>query len=364
MTTELARLLRRRIAETGPIPVAEFMAEALGHPEHGYYMTRDPLGVAGDFITAPEISQMFGELIGLWCAEMWRTGPAPQPVVLVELGPGRGTLMADALRAARMLPQFLDALTVHLVETSPALRALQQRALSDVPVQWHHRLESVPEGPALIVANEFFDALPVRQFALTADGWRERLVGLEADGARFVIVPSADPAPESLIPPEIRTAARHGDIAETRPAGEDVATQIGRRLAGHGGAALIIDYGHAASAPGETLQAVRGHRTADPLDAPGEADLTAHVDFAALARAATGAGAATHGPVPQGLFLSRVGIAERVARLRRSATPAQARDVEAACHRLIADEEMGTLFKVLAITPPNLPAPPGFINRT
>lgn len=361
MKAPLADLLRRRIADAGPLSIADFMAEALGHADHGYYRTRDPLGAAGDFVTAPEISQMFGELIGLWCAEVWRTTLAPRPAALVELGPGRGTLMADALRAARMMPRFAAALTVHLVETSPVLQTLQQRLLAAYPVHWHRRLRSVPRGPALLLANEFFDALPVRQFELTAMGWRERMVGLKAEGDGFCIVLAADPAPDALIPEEIRASARPGDLAETCPAGLSLAAEIGGRVARHGGAALIVDYGHAASAPGETLQAVRGHRRCDPLDAPGEADLTAHVDFAALSRAAARRGAATHGPVPQGLFLSRLGIAERTVRLRRGASPAQAREIEAARHRLIAAEEMGTLFKVLAITPADMPAPPGFV---
>ncbi len=365
MTGDLAELLRRRIAGTGPIPVSEFMAEALGHPEHGYYVTRDPLGVAGDFITAPEVSQMFGELIGLWCAEVWRTGLAPAPAALVELGPGRGTLMADALRAARMLPGFENALTVHLVETSPVLEAMQRRALDGHAVRWHRSLAAVPDGPLLLIANEFFDALPVRQFELTTDGWRERTVALDAagEGFRFALA-REDPAVDSAIPQEIRDVAQPGDIAETCPAGLALAEDIGRRIARHGGAALIVDYGHVASAPGETLQAVRAHERCSPLDAPGTADLTAHVDFAALRRAATRAGASVYGPVTQGLFLSRLGIAERAGRLRRSATPDQARDIEAACHRLIAAGEMGTLFKALAITPPAMPAPPGFIEDT
>ncbi len=363
MTTELARLLRRRIAESGPITVADYMAEALGHPEHGYYMTRDPLGAAGDFITAPEISQMFGELIGLWCADMWHSRVAPGPATLVELGPGRGTLMADALRAARMLPEFAATLSVHLVETSPALQDIQRRTLAAHRVRWHRSLQSVPDGPALLVANEFFDALPIRQFELTVDGWRERLIGLAPDGTDFQFIPGPEPAPDSLVPPDTRAAAQLGDIAEVCPAGIAFAAEIGRRVAGDGGAALIVDYGHAVSAPGETLQAMRAHQAVDPLDLPGDADLTAHVDFAALSRAAGDAGAAVHGPVPQGLFLSRLGIAERVERLRRGATPDQVRDIETACHRLIADEEMGTLFKVLAITPSDMPAPPGFISR-
>ena len=265
MTAPLAGLLRRRIAQAGPISIADFMAEALGHPEHGYYMTRDPLGAAGDFVTAPEVSQMFGELIGLWCAEVWRGGGAQRPVRLVELGPGRGTLMADALRAARVMPGFADALTVHLVETSPVLETMQRRALAGHAVQWHRSLDELPDGPLLLVANEFFDALPVRQFQYTPDGWRERMVGLDEDGEGFRIgLAPGGTAAETLIPDEIRSAARPGDIAEICPAGLAVMDAVARRIAAHGGAALIVDYGHAASAPGETLQAVRGHAGPTP----------------------------------------------------------------------------------------------------
>lgn len=361
MTTPLADLLRRRIAQAGPISIADFMAEALGHPDHGYYMTRDPLGAAGDFVTAPEVSQMFGELIGLWCAELWHGAGAPRPVRLVELGPGRGSLMADALRAARMMPGFADALSVHLVETSPILEAMQRHTLAGHAAQWHRSLDAVPDGPLLLIANEFFDALPVRQFQFTPDGWRERMVGLAEDGESFRIGLAPDgTAAEALIPEGIRAAARPGDVAEVCPAGISMMDALARRIASQGGGALIVDYGHAASAVGETLQAVRRHARHDPLEAPGEADLTAHVDFAALARAAREAGAAAHGPVPQGLFLSRLGIAERAARLARDATTLQAHDIEAAQRRLIAAEEMGTLFKALAVVPQDAPAPPGF----
>ncbi|UCH73848.1 MAG: SAM-dependent methyltransferase [Rhodospirillales bacterium] len=359
----LADLLRDRVISAGPLSIADFMGEALGHPEYGYYSTRDPFGVAGDFVTAPEISQMFGELVGLWCAQVWRTTLAPRPAALVELGPGRGTLMADALRAARMLPEFLGSLAIHLVETSPPLRTRQRHVLADYPVQWHRSLQSVPGGPAFLIANEFFDALPVRQFELTEAGWCERLVGLDPDGAGFRVVLAQEAEPRPPIPPETIALARVGDVAEVCPAALTLAEQIGHRIVRHGGAALIIDYGHAMSAPGETLQAVRGHARHDPLEAPGEADLTAHVDFATLSAAAAVAGAAVYGPVPQGLFLSRLGIAERAHRLRRGATPAQALEIDAACHRLIAAEEMGTLFKALAITPPGSPAPPGFIEQ-
>jgi len=361
VTKTLSELLRRRIRLTGPITVSDFMAEALGHPEHGYYMTRDPFGVAGDFTTAPEISQMFGELIGLWCAEVWRATVAPRPVCLVEMGPGRGTLMADALRAARMAPEFLAAASVHMVETSPVLAAMQQQALAGHDARWHGSLGDVPDGPVLLIANELFDALPIRQFEMTGEGWRERMVGLGEDGESFRLglAPGAT-AGEMLIPDAIRRTAAEGDVAEVCPAGLSIARAIGERIARHGGAALVVDYGHAVSGAGETLQALRGHEFHDPLQDPGTADLTAHVDFAALAAAAREGGGAVHGPITQGEFLTRLGIETRAAQLIAGASPVQATDIAAACERLIAREQMGYLFKAMAITLPAAAPPPAF----
>ena len=361
----LALKLAQRITEQGPIGIADYMAAALTDPEHGYYMGRDPLGAAGDFITAPEVSQMFGELIGLWCAETWARLGAPAPVALVELGPGRGTLMADALRAAHQVPAFADALRVHLVEVSPSLRARQEETLADVKPSWHESLAGVPDLPVLLIANEFFDALPVRQLVKQAGGWGERLVGPDTDreALAFTVSP-ADPAVESLVPEALRDAPP-GSLFEAAPAGQAVAHEIGRRLAAPGraarsGAALIVDYGHEESALGETLQAVRCHAPHDVLSEPGTADLTCHVDFAALARAAQEAGAAAHGPVDQGTFLERLGIAARAARLMEKATPPQREDIRSARLRLTAPDRMGTLFKVLALTPAGLDPPAGF----
>ncbi|EWY41139.1 ATP synthase subunit beta [Skermanella stibiiresistens SB22] len=356
--------LRRRIAVEGPISVAAFMAEALGHPRHGYYITADRFGAAGDFVTAPEISQMFGELIGLWCAHTWTEIGAPDPVNLVELGPGRGTLMRDALRAAAMVSKFRDAAAVHLVETSPVLRERQRAMLEPVlkgnGPTWHDTLATVPDGPVLVIANEFFDALPIRQFQKTAHGWTERMVDVDdaTGGFRFVLDRRPGPV-EHAIPPSARTAAP-GSVFETCPAATAIAHELGARLERSGGAALIIDYGHPRSAVGETLQAVRRHAFAPVLDAPGSADLTAHVDFEALANAARDAGARAWGPVTQGAFLAGLGIRERAALLRRRATPGQAIDIDSAVHRLIDDTGMGTLFKVLALTDPRRPAPAGF----
>ncbi len=357
----LSEVLARRIRVAGPISVAEYMAEALGHPTLGYYTTRDPLGAAGDFVTAPEISQMFGELIGLWCAETWERMGRPAPVLIVELGPGRGTLMADALRALRRVaPAFRAALRLHLVETSPTLRRLQTERLADVSPTWHDRLADVPAGlPTLVVANEFLDALPIRQFIRTEEGWRERQVGLDPAGSgRFAFALAPEPtASLALIPAPLRDRAPPGSLFEACPAALSIAGALAARAVRDGGAALLIDYGHVASACGETLQAARGHRRHDPLDTPGSADLTAHVDFAAVARAATETGARIWGPVPQGEFLRALGIEARAGMLLRGATPAQAAVIESGCRRLIDPAEMGTLFKALAIADPALPPP-------
>ncbi|OIR07974.1 hypothetical protein GALL_98370 [mine drainage metagenome] len=345
----LAALLAQRIRDSGPIPVEEFMAQALGHPQYGYYRTRDPLGAAGDFITAPEISQMFGELIGLWCAVVWQSLGEPRRILLAEAGPGRGTLMADALRAAAQLPAFRAAIEPHLLETSPALRACQARRLSDAAPVWHQDLDSLPaDAPLLFIANEFFDALPIRQFVRRGGGWRERRVALNGEAFAFADGPAASPE----APP-----AAEGEIFEHSPAAAAFAARLGRRLAAQGGAALIIDYGHGETAVGETLQAVRRHAYAPVLEAPGEADLTAHVDFAALAAAAAPAQALPL--ATQGRFLRRLGIELRAERLAR-ARPEQADSIQRACQRLIDAAEMGTLFKVLALTSPSLPLPPGF----
>jgi NADH dehydrogenase [ubiquinone] 1 alpha subcomplex assembly factor 7 len=352
----LAEHLRRLIAIDGPLPVSRFMAEALGHPQHGYYMRRDPLGAAGDFVTAPEVSQMFGELLGLWCAETWRQMGAPSRLLLAELGPGRGTLMADALRAARLLPAFAAAIEVHLVELSPALRAAQAERLDGHDISWHDRIESLPRGPSLVIANEFFDALPVRQFQRGAAGWYERLVTAADDDFTFVLAP--DPVPEALLPAAPRSAPV-GDTVEVAPAREAVLGALAARLVEDGGAMLIVDYGYDGG-HGDTLQAVRRHAFADALTAPGSADLTAHVDFAALRRAAESAGARAWGPVEQGVFLTRLGIDARAARLAAAATAEAACAVNEARERLLSPEAMGRLFKAFAVTAPGLPAPAGF----
>jgi NADH dehydrogenase [ubiquinone] 1 alpha subcomplex assembly factor 7 len=355
----LTEYLARRIRESGPLGIDEYMEAALTHPQHGYYATRDPLGAHGDFVTAPEVSQIFGELIGLWCADNWARMGRPDPVILVELGPGRGTLMADMLRALRVAPEFRRALRLHLIEISPVLRARQAAALAAAAPRWHDSVATLPDGPLILVANEFLDALPIRQFVRAGDGWHERRVALGDNGALTFGLDAAPDRAAAAMPPALRSAAP-GSLCEIRPAAQALAALLGARLAAEGGVALFIDYGHFPSACGDTLQAVRSHRRHDLLADPGGADLTAHVDFAAFANAATAAGARAWGPVRQGAFLGAIGLAERAGALLRRATPAQAEAIAAACRRLIEPEEMGTLFKALALAHPALPAPAGF----
>ncbi len=351
--TPLARQLIRRIRSSGPITLADYMADCLLDPEHGYYATREPFGTAGDFTTAPEISQMFGELIGLCLAQSWLDQGAPAPFTLAELGPGRGTLMADLLRATRGVPGFHEALRLHLVEASPRLRARQQQSLPAHSPQWHDTVASLPESPLFLIANEFFDALPIRQFRRDGSGWREVMLTVKDDRLALGL---SDPAEIMALAHRI-SDTRDGDIVEICPAAGPIAGAIAARIAAHGGLALIVDYGGWHSR-GDTFQALRGHRPEDPLDNPGLADLTAHVDFQPLAEAARAAGAATSF-CEQGPFLERLGIAARAERLAQSLKDEALVAHRAAHRRLTHAQEMGHLFKVLAIHPPST-LPPGF----
>jgi SAM-dependent MidA family methyltransferase len=354
--------IRRRIKAAGPMPVGEYMALCLADPTHGYYVTRDPIGAAGDFTTAPEVSQIFGELIGLWMAAVWTRMGSPANVRLIELGPGRGTLMKDALRALNVMPAMREAIVVHLVEMSPVLRAQQQRTLDGLPmpVYWHDTLADVPAGPAIILANEFFDAIPINQAVKTADGWRARCIAIDAKGA-LAFTTADEPIPhfEMLLPEAVR-AAPLASIFEWRA--DASAMALGRRIAHDTGAALVIDYGHTESATGETLQAVARHAYADVLRTPGNADLTAHVDFQAFARAVEAMGAVAHGPLPQSQFLRRLGIEMRASKLKAKATTAGAASIDADVARLIGvgRRDMGLLFKAAAFTHKTLGVPPAF----
>jgi NADH dehydrogenase [ubiquinone] 1 alpha subcomplex assembly factor 7 len=364
----LLERLARRIRATGPISVADYMDEVSAF----YYATRDPFGAAGDFITAPEVSQIFGELIGAWCADYWQRLGAPDPVLLVELGPGRGTLIADALRATRNVPGFHRALRLHLVERSPKLRALQQEKLADFAPVFHEKTaifapmerdgtETLPHAPMLLIANEFLDALPIAQFVRCKTGWHQRKVGIDPDGKSLVFCLAEDPTLLGGIPDGgLFARATEGDVVESCSAAEKLAENLGVRLRRHGGAALFIDYARAPSPYGDTLQAVRGHRSHSILLEPGSADLTAHVDFAAFVRAAESDGAQAYGSVTQRDFLLRLGLEARKRKLLERATPEQAQTIETGCRRLIDPAEMGTLFKVLALGQRGAPTPAGF----
>ena len=358
--TPLQRLIRQRIAEHGPISVAEYMNLCLGHPQHGYYTTRQPLGEAGDFITAPEASQMFGELLGVWAMAVWQQMGRPARLHLLELGPGRGLLMSDLLRAAASQPEFARALQVHLLEFSPTLRAAQRRQLANAPcpVTWHETLPRALNGaPLLIIANEFFDALPVRQYERTPQGWRERLVTIDETGS-LALAPRGEPLPARLVPAWAKELPP-GSIIELSEERARMAHDLARLLKQAGmGAVLIIDYGHTSPGPGDTLQALHRHRQVDIFHRPGESDLTTHVDFAALAEALRKAGLRTPVPLEQGAFLLALGLRERLATLLRSADDHQAARLLRGAQRIADIEHMGSLFKVLCAHTPNMTAPP------
>jgi SAM-dependent MidA family methyltransferase len=349
----LEQRLRARILQDGPLTAAEYMTACLHDPAAGYYATRPRLGAEGDFITAPMVSQMFGELVGLWAVETWSRLGAPSPVRLVEMGPGDGTLMQDALRAARVAPAFLAAAELWLVETSGPLRALQAERLAGAEPRWAERLDDVPGGaPVLLVANELLDCLPVRQFVRTADGWAERRIGLDADGA---LAFGLSPAPAGL---DLPAAGPPGVVVELSAAQEALGAAVGARIARDGGAALFIDYGRDAPGPGDTLQALKRHQKVPPLETPGEADLTVHADFPTFARAARAAGAATSAIRTQAAFLRALGIEARAAALARS-RPDRADVVARQLERLVGPDQMGELFKAVVIHTPGL-AVPGF----
>lgn len=346
MTEPLSETLAKAAALGGSLSIAQFMAAANAH----YYATRDPLGSDGDFTTAPEISQMFGELVGAWLTDLWLRAGRPA-AHFVELGPGRATLACDAVR---VMARSGLAPTIHFVETSPALRAIQKERMPEA--QFHETVDTLPsEGALLLVANEFFDALPIHQMIRTAEDWRERRVVYQ----QGLFVPLADrPVPDGLVPPLLNDAPS-GAIIETCPAGVAVAGTIARRIMSQGGAALIIDYGYQGPAVGETFQAVKGHGFSNPFAAPGEQDLSAHVDFGTLGVAAERSGAIVSGPVSQAAWLGALGIASRAATLV-TASPHRAEDIASAVNRLTSAEAMGQLFLAMAFTAPGWPEPSGF----
>ena len=356
--------IKKLIKSAGPMPVWRYMELCLMHPRHGYYISRDPLGREGDFTTAPEVSQMFGELLGLWAASVWKAIGSPPLLRLIELGPGRGTMMADALRAMRVLPPLYQALSIHLVEINPVLREKQKAALSGSrDTAWHDTIDDVPDGPAIIFANEYFDVLPIHQVVKRETGWHERTVEIDSTGElAFGAAPEPTPHFDVLLPSLVR-AAPSGAVFEWRPDAEIM--KIASRVRDQDGAALIIDYGHLRSDPGDTFQAIARHSFTDPLKNPGQADVTAHVDFQALVRAAEDLGARVHGPVPQGDFLRRLGIETRAMTLMAKASPEVSEDISGALKRLVTGGRggMGSMFKVLAISEPNLISLAGFADE-
>jgi NADH dehydrogenase [ubiquinone] 1 alpha subcomplex assembly factor 7 len=355
--------IKTLIKSAGPMPVWRYMELCLTHPTHGYYVARDPLGREGDFTTAPEVSQMFGELLGLWAASVWKAIGAPPVLRLIELGPGRGTMMADAVRAMRVLPPLHQALDIHLVEINPVLREKQKSMLSGArSVTWHKRLDDVPEGPSIIFANEYFDVLPIHQAVRRETGWHERVVENDGYGGLvFGTAPEPMPRFDVLLPPLVRSAPL-GAVFEWRPNTEIM--KVATRVRDQDGAALIVDYGHVRSDAGDTFQAIAGHSFTDPLKNPGQADVTAHVDFDALARAAEDMGARVHGPVQQGEFLQRLGIETRALTLMSKASHEVSEDIAGALKRLIGGGRagMGSLFKVLAVCEPRLASLAGFLE--
>jgi NADH dehydrogenase [ubiquinone] 1 alpha subcomplex assembly factor 7 len=346
----LQERLRREIAESGPMSVARFMTACLHDPKTGYYATRP--GIGRDFITAPEVSQMFGELVGLWCAQTWMDLGAPARFSLIEFGPGRGTLMADALRACRIVPGFVDAADIVLVESSPKLRDVQRQALAPQRVRWASGLQEIEPGPTIMIGNEFLDCLPIRQFVRAADGWRERLVGVDGERLVFGLGPRLSAGAPDL-------DAAEGAIFETSPAAALFADAVAERLEQAPGRALFVDYGADAPSFGDTLQALRDGEKIDPLAAPGESDLTAHVQFPSLCARIARRGLHAAGPMQQGAWLEELGLGARAAALSR-ARPDKADDIAAALRRLTHADEMGHLFKAICWSSAGLPPPAGF----
>ncbi|MDG1738011.1 MAG: SAM-dependent methyltransferase [Paracoccaceae bacterium] len=352
MTGNLKDLLTRRIRAEGPITLADYMGTCLLHPQHGYYATRDPFGQSGDFITAPEISQMFGELVGLALAQNWLEQGSPARFTLAEVGPGRGTLMADILRATKGVTGFHDAAQVYLVEASETLQGIQAETLKDINVQWASDVNALPDAPLWLVANEFFDALPIRQFQRADTGWCERLVHVDEQGQLGfgLAQKSAFADLENRL-----EDTKLGDVVETCAIATAITRIISELIETHGGCALFIDYGdwHSLS---DTFQAVKAHQISDPFEEPGQADLTAHVDFEALAMA----GPTAYSRVtPQGVFLERLGIVQRAQALAQNLSGETLESHISAFRRLTHPDEMGTLFKVMALYPHGAKPPPG-----
>jgi SAM-dependent MidA family methyltransferase len=351
----LAQQIDTQIRTTGPMSLATYMALCLTHPRDGHYAVGRPIGADGDFITAPEVSQMFGELIGFFFVNLWQQMGQPTSFTLLELGPGRGTLMQDALRAASRADGFENALHLQLFDSSKALRAEQEKRLGSYSPYWASELDAVSDDPLFVVANEFFDALPIKQFVKTDDGWHERLVGLHEGQRAFGLSPT--PIADSAAPPEVHGAFA-GEVLELSSAAVDTMQRLARKVAVQGGAILALDYGYDRTQTGETLQAVKSHAFADLLETPGEADISAHVNFGVLAEAAKATGLAVSPLAPQGEWLLKLGLGERAKALARS-NPSEAGNIARAVERLTSPRQMGALFKALCAHSPGL-RPAGF----
>lgn len=355
----LLDLIRSRIAQHGPMGLDEYMALCLGHPQHGYYMTRDPFGAGGDFTTAPEISQLFGEMIGVWLADLWIKFGKPSDFILLEVGPGRGTLMADIMRATKRVPGFHDAAKIHLMEISPVLRNAQSKVLVNYETRWIDGLEALNSAiPVFVIGNEFLDALPVRHFVRKGETWAERVVGLgEGNTLQFGLKDADYVGLESLGDRQLKV--KDEEILELSPAVSGFIKTVNELLIKQSGAALFLDYGYAKTAAGETLQAVRSHRFENVLEHPGESDLTAHVDFENVGRLAKQDGVFIHGPIEQGIFLKNLGIEFRAQKLIDGlqlnsssvcgVDEPQIEMIKSGLHRLIDTDQMGSLFKAIAL---------------
>jgi NADH dehydrogenase [ubiquinone] 1 alpha subcomplex assembly factor 7 len=360
MSTKLLEIIKAKIRESGPMDIGTYMELCLGHPEHGYYMTRDPFGVDGDFTTAPEVSQLFGEMIGAWLADLWIKMGSPPEVLLVECGPGRGTLMADIMRATKGVPGFHDAVKIYLMEMSPALRKAQSQKLGIYDPHWIDDLSGLPAWvPVLLVANEFLDALPIRQMERKGGQWFERRVSIGADDKLCLDSFDVDSSTLSMAPKSVSMNGGEG-VFETSQSLNQYIKSVDILLKKQKGAALFVDYGHMRSAFGDTLQCVKSHRFANLFDTPGFCDITAHVDFENIANIALADGVSVHGPVTQRAFLQSLGVEERAERLWAVANEAQKESINTGLFRLIDTDEMGSLFKVIALCHDSLIRPEGF----
>ena len=356
--SKLEKVIQDTINKTGPITVAKFMELSLGHPQFGYYTTRDPIGTEGDFVTSPEISQIFGELIALWSATCWEQMNSPERVEIIECGPGRGTLMTDFLRTSKAIPEFDKAINLHFLETSPILKDRQSKMLNGVSIKWHNSLDTVPIGPTILIANEFLDALPVHQLVKTPEGWAERRINRANKGFVF-ITDKPSYKTKAKIPESLHNAVT-GSVYEYSSAALEVADKLVQRFKAAPGYALFIDYGNDQYETGDTLQAVKAQSYTDILLNPGEVDLTAHVNFAALSEHIKGHGVSTLGPISQASFLISLGIFHRTRDLIKDANPDQTRILTSGTGRLINFHQMGALYRVFVAMGTDLPAPAGF----